>query len=93
MRDGTHRGRTVLAVDIDEVADVAEGVERAGRFGQRLDVEAEIEQPLPVILAGLQSQQHDAPAHRLPVVEGGKMLDLEPTLSRHAHWLGESSTA
>ena len=83
----------MLAVHVDQVADVAERVERSAGLGERLDIEVEFQQPLALILARLQSEQHHASAHWFSVVKHGKMLDLEPALFRRVHRLGESSTA
>ena len=83
----------MLTVNVDQVADVAERIERSTGLGERLDIEAEFQQLLALILARLEPEQHHASAHRLAIVEGGMVLDLEPALSGRVHRLGESSIA
>ena len=67
------------------MAGVAEGALERNRGGDRIDLEREGGDPLPVILSRMQAQHHQAPLCRLPVAKVRKVLDLEPPRRVFAH--------
>ena len=91
VRPRAHGGVLVRTMDVEEMADVAEGVRERDRRGGRIDLEGEGGDLLPAILPRLQAQHHQAALRGLLVAEVGKMLDQEPPRRVSAH--GASSTS
>ena len=72
---GVQHGLVVHAVDVDQVAAVAEGIRAGNGYGQRLDLQVKIQHLLARILPRMQPQEHDtAVGHRL-VMETAAVLD------------------
>ena len=86
-----HRGVPVRAVNVEQVAAVAEGVLEGDGRGRRLDAERERGDPLPAVLAGPEAQHHEAAPRSLLVVEFGEVLDQEPTRTVPAHGVSSIS--
>ena len=64
-----HAGLRVVAVDVEEVTGVAEGVVDGGGRGQGIHLDAEPHQPLVPVLDRPQPEQHHRPPYRPVVLE------------------------